>query len=332
MLDKKTPGAPGILQLIATVSAKAASGRLDIAAGVTEGVLFFRDGKLLDARIGDLTGFQAINAVASMRDVRYHFDPTARIPSSSSITMSERVVLKQFFGIETVDPNDYSAPAMPDEIEEATVVTTDVSAEPTETVAAYRARSAAPYLIAVAVSVLVVALAAAAVVLRSRFRERTLPASMTTAGEPVSTPLPAEPTIDQRPTTTAVEQSTAVAPDLTGKWTVVNTINSTAHGGFQNLQIGFALSINQTGHTFTAQGQKISENGRSLPASSRTPIQLQGFIDGNRVEATFSEQGALRRTNGRFVWKLDRAGGGLMGTFASTAARSSGKSTATREL
>ncbi|HEX5833809.1 MAG TPA: DUF4388 domain-containing protein [Pyrinomonadaceae bacterium] len=331
MLDKNTPGAPGILQLIATVSAKAASGRLDIAAGVTEGFLFFRDGKLLDARIGDLTGFQAINAVASIRDVRYHFDPAARIPDSSSITMSERVVLKQFFGIETVDPNEYSAPAMPDESEEATVVTRNVSAAATETVVPHRARSAAPYVIAVAVSVLVVALVAAAVVLRSRFRERTLPASVATANEPV-TPLPAEPTIDQRPTTAADRQPTAVAPDLTGKWTVVNTVNATAHGGFQNLQIGFALSINQTGHTFTAQGQKVSENGRSLPASSRTPIQLKGFIDGDRVEANFSEQGALRRTNGRFVWKLDRAGGGLRGTFASTAARSSGKSTATREL
>jgi len=55
-------------------------------------------------------------------------------------------------------------------------------------------------------------------------------------------------------------------------------------------------------------------------------------IDGDRVEAIFFESGALRKTNGRFVWRIDQASGRLNGTFASTAAGSSGKSAATREL
>jgi hypothetical protein len=373
MVDKETADAPGILQLISRLSTEGLSGRLDIVAGATDGVIFFKDGKLLDARIGHLTGFQAMNAVAAMRDARYHFDPTARIPRSSSITPSERLVLKQFFGIETVDP--HAMPAMVDEYDEATVVTSHVPSTPVETVAPpHHARSATPYLIAFAVSVLVVALAAAAVFLRSKFRERTEQASVATSSqpsEPVSRPVPAEPTVDKQPvatatdsrtiatdrrtspatdsttptatdsttttstdsrTTTATDSTSTTAPDLSGKWNVVNTVNTTAHRGFQNLQVGFALSINQTGKTFTAKGQKVSENGRSLPASSRTPIQLKGFIDGDRVEATFSEQGTVRKTNGRFVWKLDPAGGGLRGTFASTAAQSSGRSTARREL
>jgi hypothetical protein len=357
MVDKETADAPGILQLISRLSTEGLSGRLDIVAGATDGVIFFRDGKLLDARIGHLTGFQAMNAVAAMRDARYHFDPTARIPRASSITPSERLVLKQFFGIETVDP--HAMPAMVDEYDEATVVTSHVPSTPVETVAPpHHARSATPYLIAFAVSVLVVALAAAAVFLRSKFRERTEQASVATSSqpsEPVSRPVPAEPTVDKQPVATATDSRTiatdrrttpatdsttptstdsmsTTAPDLSGKWNVVNTVNTTAHRGFQNLQVGFAVSINQTGKTFTAKGQKVSENGRSLPASSRTPIQLKGFIDGDRVEATFSEQGTVRKTNGRFVWKLDRAGGGLRGTFASTAAQSSGRSTARREL
>lgn len=336
MMDKETPDTPGILQLISTLSAQGVSGRLDVVAGATDGVLFFKGGKLLDARIGHLTGFQAMNALASMRDARYHFDHTARIPNSSSITSSERLVLKQFFGIEAVDPN--SMPTMADEFDEATVVTSNVPSAPIETVAPYQARSArstAPYLIAFAVGVLVVALAGAAVLLRSKFRERTLPESVATSGEPsepVSRPIPTEPTANQQPPTSTTESRTTTAPDLSGKWNVVNTVHTTTYQGFQNLQVGFALSINQTGKTFTANGQKVSENGRSLPANSRTPIQLKGFIDGDRVEATFYEQGGARRTNGRFVWKLDRAGGGLRGTFASTAAQSSGKSTARREL
>lgn len=374
MAHENAVGAGGIVELIDTLAAEHASGRLDMVAGATEGVLFFKDGKLVDARIGHLTGFQAVNAVASMRDARYYFDPAAAIPNSSSIRSNERLVLKQFFGIETIDPTDYATPAPAGEVEEATLVTSEVASTPPEVVsaplhvasapgeivAAHQVRSAAPYLIAFAVTLLVVALAAAAVLLRSRFRERTLPASVATSSEPVSRPLPAEPIPAERTTaeptsakttpaqTTRVEQTptepqsaqqptaanstTTTAPNLTGNWKIVNTVHTSAHRGFQNLQIGFALSINQTGKTFTAKGQKVSENGRTLPASSRTPIQLKGFIDGDKVEATFSEQGALRKSSGRFVWKLERTGGGLKGTFASTAAQSSGKSTASREL
>ena len=336
MVDKEIAEASGILQLISTLSTQGMSGRLDVVAGASDGAIFFKDGKLMDARIGHLTGFQAMNALASMRDAHYQFDPTATIPTSSSITSSERLVLKQFFGIATADPE--STPAMIDQFDETTVVTSNVPDAPIEPVAPYQIRSTGnftPYLIAVAVGVLAALLAGAAVLLRSKFRERTVPASVATSTEatdPISGPVPTEPTVDQPPATAATESKTTTARDLSGRWNVVNTVHTTTNRGFQNLQVGFALSISQTGRTFTANGQKVSENGRSLPAGSRTPIQLKGFIDGDRVEATFSEQGALRKTNGRFVWKLDRAGGGLSGSFASTAAQSSGRSTARREL
>jgi hypothetical protein len=98
------------------------------------------------------------------------------------------------------------------------------------------------------------------------------------------------------------------------------------------MKIGFDLSINQTGSTFTGSGRKVSENGRTLPANSRTPIQLKGSIKGDRIEATFFEEGTARNSNGKFVWRLDKSGRGLTGNFATTAARSSGKSAATRSL
>jgi hypothetical protein len=96
------------------------------------------------------------------------------------------------------------------------------------------------------------------------------------------------------------------------------------------MQIGFNVSINQAGKDFTGTGEKISENGRSLPANGRTPILVKGTINGDRVEATFSETGAVRKTNGRFRWKIDKGSGGLTGTFVSTAARTRGKSAATK--
>jgi len=128
------------------------------------------------------------------------------------------------------------------------------------------------------------------------------------------------------------KKSLGTIQDLSGKWNVVNSVDTTSYGSFKNMKIGFALSINQTGTSFTGTGQKVSENGRSLPAGSRTPIQVQGSINGDRIEATFIEEGTTRKSNGRFVWRLDKAGRGLTGKFATTAARSSGKSAATREL
>src|SRR5215208_3884180 len=101
-----------ILNLIHTICANGESGRLEILAGAIQGELSFSAGKLVDARVGHLTGFRAINAVAAMRDARFSFDPTFAPLGSSSITASERVVLKQFFGIEAAAPSEYLEPVM----------------------------------------------------------------------------------------------------------------------------------------------------------------------------------------------------------------------------
>jgi len=96
-----------ILNLIHQITANRDGGRLEILAGAIQGGLSFADGKLVDARVGHLTGFRAVNAAVAMRDARFSFDPSFAPLASSSITASERVVLKQFFGIET-------APAPPE--------------------------------------------------------------------------------------------------------------------------------------------------------------------------------------------------------------------------
>ena len=121
-------------------------------------------------------------------------------------------------------------------------------------------------------------------------------------------------------------------PDLNGNWNVINTVEQTSYDPYKNMRVGFNVSINQNGKDFTGTGQKISENGRSLPSTSRTPIVVRGTIAGDTIVATFSETGALRKTNGRFVWRIDRTSGALTGTFSSGAARTSGKSAARKEL
>ena len=291
-----------ILDAIRTLAASGETGRLQLQSGATPADLFFRHGEVVDARVGNLTGFPAVNAIAAMRDAAFSFDPSVAPPPLSSIRPSERVVLKQFFGIH---------PAVREE--EVTVELPRVAVPPR------RSRSNLAYRFALVFAVLLVLIAAAAVAMRNRYREQAAPAAVAASEQPVSTRVaPA--------TAPAVDQH-----DLNGKWTVVNTVQNTSYNSYKNLQIGFDLSIKQDGNGFTGEGRKVSENGRTLPANSRTPIHVKGSIEGDRIEANFFEDGTQRKTNGRFVWKFDKAGG-LNGTFSSTAARASGKSTARKEL
>ena len=305
----------GILDVIKILSANGANGRLDIIAGTMEGAVFFKDGQLVDARVGHLTGFPAINAVASIRDARFNFDPTAIPPVASSITPSERIVLKQFFGVETMDRNE-----APDEV---TIETSRIPVETLPPPAPEAAPSNTFFRGALVFALLFIVIAVAAVALRNKYRERALPASVATTEQPA-------PTATDPPAPGSVDQP-GTARNLTGKWTVVNTVQKTSYRSFQDLKIGFDLSISQNGNSFTGKGQKVSENGRSLPADSRTPIEVKGSIKGNRVEATFSEEGTQRKTNGRFVWEIENTGE-LNGTFFSNAANARGKSAAKREL
>lgn len=309
-----------ILNLVHQITANGESGRLEILAGAIQGELSFADGKLVDARVGHLTGFRAINAVVAMRDARFSFDPTFAPLASSSITASERVVLKQFFGIET-PTSEYLAPIADEEPPAVTV------SEDADEVTIVRSNaeiprplpppSRLPYQRAVAFAALAIALITAAVVVMYKFKQ------------PASPPVVAR---VESPSSAAPVQQPETAQDLSGKWNVVNTIETTSYSTYKNMKIGFHLSINQTGTTFTGNGNKVSENGRSLPAESRTPIQVQGSIKGETIEATFFEDGRARKSNGRFVWRIDKTGRGLTGNFATTAARSSGKSAATREM
>jgi hypothetical protein len=334
---RKTLHNGGILDVIKILSTNRESGKLEISAGKTGGAFFFKNGQLVDARVGDLTGFRAVNAVASMRDVRFTFDPSIYPPAVSSITPNERVVLKQFFGIETIDASTYE--------DEVTIETQrlplPVIPEP---VPDTRPSRSLLYRGGLVLAMLFILIAVAAVALRNKYREREramAPAVATTqpvVDEPtvsqptVSQPTVSQPTVSQPRVAQPAVAQPVVARDLTGKWNVVNSVQKTSYRSFQNMNIGFELTINQSGKSFTGAGRKVSENGHSLPATSRTPIEVKGSIDGDRVEATFFEQGTLRKTNGRFVWRIDQASGGLNGTFVTTAAGSSGKSAARREL
>ena len=379
-------GVPGILDVIKSITANRESGRLEISsAGThgsgphgsgTHGVLLFTEGKLVDARLESLSGFQAVNAAVALPDVEFSFDHVAPAPQAVSITPSERVVLKRFFGIEAAQmeaPVHHVEPdpgwnETPEQVVPLTEVEdlpqTELEETPTVEVAAIRSvpviddrrfadaaqqvetapagtarRSGSARWFAfllrpqVAVAlVLLVGLVAGAMMLRARFQARQADVASAVASESRAvTESPAEvaPVQSESPSATVSEIQSNVH-DLNGEWRLINTVEKTNFKSFHNLQLGFHLKINQNGREFTATGEKFSENGQTLPANSRTPIQLTGSIEGDKVVATFVEDGERRRSNGRFEWTLqgdDR----LTGTFVSTAANVRGRSAVTKE-
>jgi hypothetical protein len=140
---------------------------------------------------------------------------------------------------------------------------------------------------------------------------------------------------DQSVTTTPPERherdvvpraSTPESVNLTGEWTILNTVVETSYPPFQQLQLGFRLSIQQEGQAFRGVGEKQRENGKPIPIAARRPIRLQGTIEnGAVVSATFQEEGVSRPSTGHFRLHMqdhDR----LTGTFVSTAASAKGPS------
>ena len=392
-----------LLDVIRMLSSKGESGRLQIKVGPTRGVFFFKKGKLVDARMGSLTGLPAVNAAVSMQEPAFSFDPSIPPPSSSFIALNERIVLKQLFGIETAhaeagkdeksvngdeltltgstelplcdatDPewsathpqNHAHKPAREKErTEERLEGAADLaqrkttleaqplaveipgriearksleekegqSIAPQETFAqTNRLTETQPLPLSnrriLYVAMFLVLIGAGTVAFVLALHERVMNTQRSTIASKASESSLAIPT----EASNQIEQKSSETRNLTGQWKVINVVEKTSYRSFTNVEIGFRLFINQTGREFTAKGEKVSENGQILPATARTPIHLSGSIDGDRVEAVFTEEGVRRKTSGRFVWRIENAYE-LAGTFVSSAARSRGTSAVTKEL
>ncbi len=317
---------PGVLEVIKSITSNHESGRLEIVSSGTRGTLLFNEGKLVDARLGSLSGFQAVNAAVALQNVQVSFDHVIPASPLSSITPSERIVLKRFFGIEAAELNETAATAEPEiDWNPAPEPVVPLNEAPTIPLAFFSAPG-----LAVCLAILI-GLAVGGIALRSRFRapQSSAPVAATVVESQPSAA--AEPQPEVKQVAAEPEKRAAKVQDLTGEWQVINTVQKTGYKSFDNMKVGFRLKIDQQGKEFTGKGEKFSENGQTLPAANRTPIHVTGSINGDKVVATFVEDGRMRKTNGRFVWKLKNGGDQLAGTFVSTAANSSGRSSLTKQ-
>ncbi len=147
--------------------------------------------------------------------------------------------------------------------------------------------------------------------------ERAAPDPAAADDTPIERPVPAD--TRQRP-----------APDdLSGEWSLTTRVDSSTYNRYKGLTLGYALQLQQHGNRITGFGGKVSENGRALPAASRTPIALEGTVRGQRLELEFIETGSLRTSGGTLVMDVGDDGS-LQGRFSSDAAQSRGTAQATR--
>jgi cytoskeletal protein RodZ len=174
----------------------------------------------------------------------------------------------------------------------------------------------------------------------SRFPDATAgaapPGSAGTAGTPAAPP-PSPPVAPNsldappRPSTTAENAvptagALPVAPtrNVSGDWRLATHVESSTYEDFKGLSLGYEITLHQVGDRITGAGRKITENGAAIDSKAQTPISLTGTIAGDRLSLTFTESGAQRVTQGKFVLLVDE-GGTLRGRFSSTAAQSSGR-------
>ena len=99
---------------------------------------------------------------------------------------------------------------------------------------------------------------------------------------------------------------------------------------YQNLTLGFQVDLEQRGNKVVGEGRKVSENGVVLPEQRRTPITVEGTLEGNRLALDFTEVGARRKSAGHFLLYLAEDGS-FRGRFRSEAAKSAGVTVAVRQ-
>lgn len=116
---------------------------------------------------------------------------------------------------------------------------------------------------------------------------------------------------------------------LSGWWALTNRVESSSYAPNNGMNVGYHLQLRQVGDHVSGTGQKWMENGRALMPDQRTPITVEGTIDGKRLHLGFTERGASRASAGTVTLALTDADT-LSGTFESDTEGSQGTSLARR--
>jgi len=112
-----------------------------------------------------------------------------------------------------------------------------------------------------------------------------------------------------------------VSSNVTGTWTLTTRLDSAADRSLRNLTRGYRLQLEQRDNRVAGTGYQVSENGKPLPDTARSPVEVDGTIEGNRISVTvvsrtpgsssgqlvlyFADDGSMR---GRFTGERGMSG------------------------
>jgi hypothetical protein len=117
--------------------------------------------------------------------------------------------------------------------------------------------------------------------------------------------------------------------DVSGRWDLRQDVQSTSYEPFTGMSVGYRLNLSQDGNRVHGRGFKTSENGVPLLPSQRSPIEVEGRIEGDQLILNFTGMGRERTSRGTMRYRLGRTGA-MQGQFSSDAANTSGSSSAHR--
>jgi hypothetical protein len=118
--------------------------------------------------------------------------------------------------------------------------------------------------------------------------------------------------------------------NLSGGWTLTNRVEAGQDTRMQ-VSVGYRVRLQQRGVNVSGTGYRAMENGRIIPLRQRTPIAVEGRLDGRRLELLFTEHGAGATSGGTLVMRVtDDAS--MRGTFWSDASMQSRGSASAKRI
>lgn len=171
---------------------------------------------------------------------------------------------------------------------------------------------------AVLVAILAVSVGFAATATLDRVRNTLRPQP---SGQTASVESPVEGSTDVarvvRDVTVPAEHSESTSEnsgtDLNGGWTLTSRMETHDENRTQ-VTVGYRVRLRQRGVNVSGSGYRAMENGRIIALRQRTPIVVEGKLDGSRLELLFTERSATGTNGGTVVMRVaDEAS--MRGTF-----------------
>ena len=85
------------------------TGRLQVDFESAPGIFHFKDGRLINARVGPFEGFSAVNLAFSLSEAPFHFDALDTAPEATINDPHERLMLSRLLGFPLADDGDFDS-------------------------------------------------------------------------------------------------------------------------------------------------------------------------------------------------------------------------------